>query len=134
MPPAFAFLRSAPQRRGLSPPFFRAAKESAAGGVKKGGQGEFRSPLDNPLTDQEGVATPSWNFPGRGMVVHCAAPKPPLGDQGEVARRSRDGRDEKVCVLRCNAFCRNVGEGLCPSRAVPRGKIECTNANTHAPV
>ena len=27
------------------------------------------------------------------------APKPPLGDQGEVARRSRDGRDEKVYVL-----------------------------------
>ena len=27
-----------------------------------------------------------------------------------------------------------VGEGLCPSRAVSRGKIECTDANTHAPV
>ena len=33
------------------------------------------------------------------MPPRFVIPKPPLGDQGEVARRSRDGGDEKVYVL-----------------------------------
>ena len=39
------------------------------------------------------------------------APKPPLGDQGEVGERSEPGRDEKVYVLthlRRRALCKPV--------------------------
>ena len=54
--------------------------------------------------------TPSGGFlQGRD----CCAPMPPLGDQGEVARSA--GRDQKLYVLGCNAFCCNVGEGLAPT-------------------
>ena len=52
-----------------------------------------------------------------------AVPKPPLGDQGEVARRSRDERIVRHSVAKLNApmrIRRNcqgcVGEGFYPSR------------------
>ena len=45
------------------------------------------------------LALPKWEARVRIAPTDLQKPKPPLGDQGEVARRSRDGRDEKVYVL-----------------------------------
>ena len=51
----------------LGPPFFPAGKESAAGGVKKGGQGGLpMGPLDDPPTANKGGCGPLFwiNSPG----------------------------------------------------------------------
>ena len=70
----------------LGPPFFPAGKESAAGGVKKGGQGGLpNGPLDDPPTATRGPAGPLFGLsPGvRGCIrerrrrdLHWAAALP----------------------------------------------------------
>ena len=60
----------------LGPPFFPAGKESAAGGVKKGGQGGLpNGPLDDPPTATRGPAGPLFGLsPGeRGGVAFESA-------------------------------------------------------------
>ena len=54
----------------LGPPFFPAGKESAAGGVKKGGQGGLpMGPLDDPPTaNKGGVRAPFFGLIPRGSV------------------------------------------------------------------
>ena len=59
----------------LGPAFFPAGKESAAGGVKKGGQGGLpNGPLDDPPTATRGPRPPFWIIP-RGAGVHSRAPE-----------------------------------------------------------
>ena len=54
----------------LGPPFFPAGKESAAGGVKKGGQGGLpMGPLDDPPTaNKGGLRAPFFGLIPRGSV------------------------------------------------------------------
>ena len=61
----------------LGPPFFPAGKESAAGGVKKGGQGGLpMGPLDDPPTaNKGGVRAPFFGLIPRGAGVHSRAPE-----------------------------------------------------------
>ena len=64
------FWKCLPEGR-LGPPFFPAGKESAAGGVKKGGQGGLpMGPLDDPPTANKGGCGPLFwiNSPGERTV------------------------------------------------------------------
>ena len=64
------FILAVPARGRLGPPFFPAGKESAAGGVKKGGQGGLpMGPLDDPPTaNKGGVRAPFFGLIPRGSV------------------------------------------------------------------
>ena len=73
-PVGFTIYLQCLQGSGFGPPFFPAGKESAAGGVKKGGQGGLpMGPLDDPPTaNKGGVRAPLFGLIPRGAHCKCA--------------------------------------------------------------
>ena len=71
----------------LGPPFFPAGKESAAGGVKKGGQGGLpNGPLDDPPTATRGPAGPLFGL-SPGLKLASAFGKTHDGTAVRLRRR-----------------------------------------------
>ena len=100
----------------LGPPFFPAGKESAAGGVKKGGQGGLpNGPLDDPPTATRGPRPPFWIIP-RGSVGavpgECAGALAEFASACCGARRFAVARFRRELVLRVGSSGENVGAAL----------------------